>query len=152
MARFNFIAINSSGVDLVAATAKTLLQIVSATNQRVAIKEIGISFNGQVNTSEPVKVDLLMQSTAGTSNALTLGKENDSVAETLQTTARDTITAEPTAVSGGVLRSWYIHPQAGQVFQLPIGDEIIIGGGKRIGLRVTSPTVVKAIGYLRGEE
>lgn len=148
MAKFNFIA----RVAAVASgtTAKTLLQLVTPTNQRVKLKELSVSFAGVSNTQKPVRVDLLRQTTAGTSAALALVKEDDTTPESIQTTALQTFSAEPTA--GDVIRSWEIHPQTSQTIQLPIEDEIVIGGAKRVGLRVTADTTVDVTAYARCEE
>lgn len=148
MAKFNWIA-KITGV-ATGTAAKTLLQIVAPTNQRVKIKEIGIGFHGISNTAEPILVELLRQTTAGTMTALTLIKEDDTTPESIQSTAAHTATAEPTP--GDVIRTWTIHPQTAQVYQLPIEDEIIVGGGKRYALRVTAAATVNADAYMRCEE
>ena len=148
MARFNWIA-KVTGV-ATGTSIKTLLQIVAPTNQRVKIKEVGIGFHGISNTAEPILVQLKRQSTAGTKSALTLVKEDDTTPESIQTTAQHTATVEPTA--GDVIRTWTIHPQAAQVYQLPIEDEIIVGGGKRYALTVTAAATVNADAYMRCEE
>lgn len=131
-------------------SAKTLLQIVAATNQKVLIDEISISFNGVSNTAEPIKVDVLRQTTAGTMSALTMVKDPDDWAETMQTTAQHTSTSEPTA--GDVLMSEHVHPQQGWTWQAPFGRAIAIGGGDRLGIRVTAAASVSAIVRAAGEE
>lgn len=125
---------------LTTATTETVLQLVAATNHRVRIIGWGIAFDGVDPTEEPVKVVLKRSTTAGTSSAGTVVKADDSLAETLQTTSRITFTAEPTA--GDELEARYVHPQAGYEKLYPEGREIIVGGGDRIGLEVTTPTGV----------
>lgn len=148
MADMNFIA-RVAGVASGTA-AKTLIQLLAPTNQRVKIKEVGIGLHGTSNVAEPITVDLLRQTTAGTASALALAKEDDTRPEAIQTTAQQTVTAEPTA--GDIIRTWTIHPQTSQVYQLPIEDEITLGGGKRLGLRVTAAATVNVDAYIRGEE
>lgn len=131
-------------------SAKTLLQLVAASNHAVKIDEISISFNGTSNTAEPIKVDVLRQTTAGTMSSLTLVKDPDDWDETIQTTAQHTATAEPTA--SDVLLSEHVHPQQGYTWQAPFGREIKIGGGDRLGVRVTAPASVSAIVRVSGEE
>jgi hypothetical protein len=131
-------------------SAKTLLQIVAASNHKVLIDEISISFNGTSNTAEPIKVDVLRQTTAGTMSSLTLVKDPDDWDETIQTTAQHTATAEPTA--SDVLMSEHVHPQQGYTWQAPFSRSIAIGGGDRIGVRVTAPASVSAIVRVAGEE
>lgn len=146
--------ISVSGISTVADTAKTLLQLIAGTNQRLRVKEIGVSFRGQVNTDKPFTVEVLYQTTAGTGGqTATPVKEADGAAETLQATALKATwsTTEPTA--GSVIRTFDVHPQSGLVYQCPLGDEIVVGGGKRLGLRITGPVGTSwASGYIRYEE
>lgn len=131
-------------------SAKTLLQLVAASNHAALIDEISISFNGTSNTAEPIKVDVLRQTSAGTMSSLTLVKDPDDWDETMQTTAQHTATAEPTA--GDVLMSEHIHAQQGYTWQAPFGREIKIGGSDRLGIRVTAPASVSAIVRVAGQE
>lgn len=119
-------------------STKTLIQVVAATNQRALIFEWDISFNGTSNTATPIEVDVVRQTSAGTSSALTLVKRNNSDQETLQTTGLQTFTAEPT--DGGVIpNNDQIHPQTGQTLQTPFAREIAVQGGTRLGMRVVTP-------------
>ena len=95
-----------------------------------------------INTSEPILVQITRQSTAGTMTALTLVKADDSVAETLLTTGQHTATAEPTA--GDVLDAMTVHPQTAYTEIVGSNNEIIIGGGDRVGLVVTAGVDVNA--------
>jgi hypothetical protein len=131
-------------------SAKTLAQIVAAANHKVLIDGVRISFNGVSSTAEPIKVDILRQTTAGTMSALTLVKDPDDWSETMQTTAQHTATAEPT--SGDVLHSQYVHPQQGTVWEFAFSRTIAIGGGDRLGVRVTAAASVNALVEFAGEE
>jgi hypothetical protein len=131
-------------------SAKTLMQIVAAANHAVLIDEVSISFDGTSNTATPIKVDVLRQTSAGTMSALTPVKDPDDSDETLQVTAQHTATAEPTA--GDVLLSEHVHPQQGYTWQAPFGRAIKIGGGDRLGVRVTAAASVNAIVRVTGEE
>ena len=130
--------------------AKTLVQVVAASNHRVVIKEVHVSFEGIVNTNKPILVELVRQTTAGTSSALTPRKVNEADDETLQVTARHTCTVEPT--TGDILESMYIHPQTGNSWQATWGGELTVIGGNRLGLRVTAATSVNAAVTFAGEE
>lgn len=131
-------------------SAKTLMQLVAASNHRTLIKGWGLSFDGATSDATPVKVELLRQSTAGTMTSLTVVKENDSDDETLQTTAQHTATAEPTA--GDIIETHYVHPQGGSfdVFY-PHPGQAIKGGG-RMGVRVTAAATVNVSAWMRFEE
>jgi len=124
-------------------SAKTLLQLVAASNHAVIVDEISISFKGTSNTASPIRVRILRQTTAGTMSALTLVKDPDDVDETLQTTGQHTATFEPTA--GDVLLAEEVHPQTGYTWQAPFGRAIKIGGGDRLGIEVLAGADVNAI-------
>lgn len=129
---------------------KTLLQLLAATNHAIEIIEIGIGFHGTSNTGEPILVNFMKQTTAGTMTALTLVKGDDSVADSFDTSASHTATAEPTA--GDVLRSWPVHPQTGLVWQAHDKAPIVIKQGDRGGLTVTAGASVNADAYIVFEE
>ena len=131
-------------------SAKTLIQLVAPSNHRVALTGWKIGFHGTNNTHEPIKVDVLRQTTAGTMTSLTPVKADDSLAETLQTTAQHTATAEPTA--GDVLDTMTVHPQTSYTEVVGSLNEILIGGGDRVGLRVTAGNDVNADVTLMFEE
>lgn len=133
-------------------SAKTLLQIVAASNHSVLLEEISISFKGTNNTHAPVRVDVMRQTDAGTmgTSASTIVKDPDDSDETLQTTRQDTATGEPT--SGDILRTEYVHPQTGWSWQARYRGEMKIGGGDRIGIRVTAANDVEAVVTVVGEE
>lgn len=127
-------------VTLTAATAKTVCQLVAAANHRVKLLGWSAAFDGTSTTAEPVQVRLLRQTTAGTMSALTVFKRDDSIADTLLTTALHTATVEPTA--GDLIEALEVHPQQGYQVFYPMGAELIIGGGDRAGIECTAPAGV----------
>ena len=149
MAAFLGLAIKEDQA-LAGATAETVVQLVAAANHRVKLLSWSVSFDGTEPGNEPVTVKLERQTDAGTSSALTPVKVDDSLAETLLTTARKDCTAEPT--SGDELEVMHVHPQAGFVKQYRVGEEIIIGGGDRVGLVCTAPDAVNASVVMKFEE
>ena len=137
-------------IALTAATAKTVVQLVAAANHRVKILGWGVFFDGQSTTAEPVQVRLLRQTTAGTMSALTPTKRDDSIADTLLTTAQHTATAEPTA--GDLIEAIEVHPQQGYQVMYPLSVEPIIGGGDRVGIECTAPAGVNVRATVLFEE
>lgn len=142
--------LTTAEIALTAATAKTVLQLVAAANHRVKLLGWGVYFDGQSATAEPVQVRLLRQTSAGTMTSLTATKRDDSLAETLQTAGQHTATAEPTA--GDVLEVKEVHPQGGFEVWYPFGQEVIVGGGDRVGLELTAPATVNARAQMIFEE
>jgi len=151
MARRNLVVTTEGEIALVAATPKTILQLVAPTNQRLAIRGFSVSFDGISATAEPIQVDLVKQTDAGTTSAATPAAEQIGLgSETIQATARKTASAEPTTTD--VLRRYNIHPQTGREFRFSIEDEIVMAGGTRVGLRCTAPANVNVVGHMAFEE
>jgi len=117
---------------------KTIMQIVAASNHRIVIPQISVSFEGVTVTDAPIQVDIYRQTDAGTMTSLTLVKDNDADDETIQTTAQHTATAEPTKTDK--LASKFVHPQGRADF----GPFTVKGGG-RIGVLVTAGVGVDCI-------
>jgi hypothetical protein len=140
-----------TAVSLVAGTTKTIVQVVPGTNTPVRVVEIGVSFNGVTTTDVPVLVQLLRQTTAGTSSSLTLIADQESSSKSVVATGLKTFTAEPT--TGNILRDWYITPIAGLfVLQFPLGREVD-ALTSRIALRCNAPTsAVSVNAYISFEE
>ena len=110
-------------------------------------------FDGVSVTAEPVQVRLLRQTTAigGTPTVITPAKMDDSIAETVLTTAAASAGgAEPTA--GDVLDVVEVHPQNGYEVIFPPGQEVIIGGGDRLGIECTAPAAVNVRAKIIAEE
>lgn len=129
---------------------KTILQLVAPAEQRLLVDEISISFDGIDNTDQPILVQVLRQTDAGTMSALTPKKVNESDEETLQATAQHTASAEPTGTDE--VMGEHVHPQGGFIWQAPYGKPIVIKGGGRLGIAVTAANNVNAKARLAYEE
>lgn len=132
----------TGAVSLSAAAAKTVLQLVAPTNQRGKLVRLHYSFNGISPSAEPALIRILRQTTAisGSPTALT-PKRIGAGSETPQfTAAASTGGTEPTA--GDVLDEGYLHTQTGLIEYAPLGLEITILGGTRLGVEITSPSAV----------
>ena len=140
----------STGTESSEAEKKTLLQLVAAANHRVKVDEISISFKGVDNTADPVLVRIFRQSSAGTMSALTPKKLNEADDETLQTTAQEDASVEPT--TGDEIMGEEVHPQSGFLWQAPFGKEIIVKGGNRLAVVVTAAEAVDCKARMSFEE
>lgn len=130
--------------------AKTVLQVVAATNQRVKVTRWGVFFDGVSSTDAPVLVQLLRQTTAGTMSSLTPVKEDNLGSESLQTTAQHTASVEPT--DSDVIRRRNVHPQSGYLEIFPLGQELIIPGGGRLAVKCTAGAAVNVVAEIGYEE
>lgn len=138
--------VNSGEVALVAATAKSVLQIKAATNQRVLLK--ALRFLGKQaagGTDAVVKIRMTRNSANfGTFSSATPGKNDPNDGETIQTTCGSNASAEPTSPSDSGLW-WEVQPQSGVIEFLPPGLEIKIPGGQSVQFECTSsatPTIM----------
>lgn len=134
--------VNSGEVALVAATAKTVMQVKAAANQRVVIK--GLKFLGKqaAGGSDVVVKVRMTRSTAnfGTGGSTPVaGKLNPSNGETIQTTFGANFSAEPTSPTDSGLW-WEVQPQSGIIEALPPGQWIEVPGGQSVNFEMTSPS------------
>jgi len=131
--------VNSGEVALVASTAKSVLQIKAATNQRVLIRALKIMGKMPAGgTDAVVKVRMTRNSANfGTFSAATPGKNDPSDAETLQTTAGSNASAEPTSPSDSGLW-WEVQPQSGIIEFIPQDMYIKVPGGQSVQFEATS--------------
>lgn len=129
-------------------SAKTLIQLLAV--QAIELAEVCVGFHGVDNTAEPILVELVRQTDAGTMSSLTPAKNDDSVGDSLATTAQHTATVEPTTTD--VLRLFTVHPQTSLVVMFPEDTRPVVGSGDRVGLRVTAAADVKADAYLAFNE
>lgn len=150
MARLIVSLTPTAEIALVAATAKTVLQTRAPTNQRVVLLRWGIFFDGVSVTGEPVQVELMFQTTDGTMTSITPKKIDGSLGETVQTTGGENATAEPT--EGDFISAHEIHPQQGYEVIYPLGQEPVMGGGDRIGIKCEAPANVNCRPFMIVEE
>ncbi len=140
-----------SAIGLVAATTKTVIQITSVTRP-VKVTEWSISFDGATPADEPVLVEVLRQTTAGTGGTSVTPRKRVDYVSTATTTAKTGPSAEPTA--GDVLETYYLTPNGGLlVIQYPEGGEIVVPASGRLAIRATAPSnAVNAAAWVGWEE
>jgi len=138
-----------SAVALVAATAKTAVQLVAPADHRLRIVSWAFTTDGATAAGVPVLVDVLRQTTAGTASAGTVTAWDPADTSTIGTT-QITFTAEPTA--GDVLLSLYVPAYDGLYEREhdPLRGIIVPASG-RLGIRATAPAGVNATGYIAWE-
>jgi hypothetical protein len=135
------LSVTSGEVALVAATAKTLLQIKAPTNQRVLVKGLKVMGKSAAGgTDTPVKIRVTSSSANfGTAGATpTPGKRNPSNGETPQSTVGSNFSAEPTSPTDrGVL--YEVSPQSGVIEPFPFDNPYEIPGGQSLQVEATAP-------------
>lgn len=149
-------SIKTAEIALVAATAKTVLQITAAANRKVKVASWGISFDGIVVTEEPVLVELIRSTTAGTGSASppTGTKLDDDEAGSIGYTAAHNFTAEPTM--GDIVDAITVHPQGIYQIWFPESWEVYTsleaGTADWLNIRCTAPSAVDVIAKMFCED
>jgi hypothetical protein len=145
-----FFHMDTGEVSLIAATAKTVIEIAAAANHRCLIHEMTVMFKGITVTNEPVTVELTRFAASGTGTAGTPQKLDPDYSEAIQTGFEYNHSVEP--ASQTVLRTWAIHPQSGIIYPLPINRPEPIPGGDFLGIRCTADDAVTVLVHGLGEE
>lgn len=138
-------------------TTLTALQIVTPTNQRVKVTQIFVSFDGTNSASAPAQIFVERQTTGTvvfTNNNLAPKKINDPTGslETIQTTF-NTVQSSGTPTSGDLLQYFTVPVFGGTlIYPLPPSQELIVPGGTKLGIRITTTSTVNAYVSLICEE
>lgn len=153
MSAAGYLVSTNGATALVAATAKTLCNVINSATGLVRIVEIHVSFDGVTSSAVPVLVELCRstQATAGTPNGTTIVQTRGPT-RTPQATAGQSYTAEPTVITEH--RRWLVPAFMGHLtLQFPLGREPEqIAASNGILLRATAPAAVNARAYIEFEE
>jgi len=136
MAAFRLV-FTAEGITLVTTGGwKTAIQLLAPTHQRVEILSYGANPRGVTNSSPPVRLRLVRQTSAGTGGTpVTAEKRSSGGSETPQTTAlKGPFSAEPT-LSGGALDLQNTHPQQGMEEPALIPEQYVMFGAERWALQ-----------------
>jgi hypothetical protein len=133
---------------LAAATAETVIQLVTPATVRARLIEFGVFFDGITSTAEPVDVALSRQTTAGTASAGTTSPL-DAAAPTALCSSQITFTVEPTTTIE--LGRWMVHPQGGAlVIKYDLWAEApVMNVSTRLGIICTAAAVVNVSAYMK---
>lgn len=150
----------SEAINLGAATALVTLDVaITGTTRRIAVNEIGVSFNGTTAAAVPVIVRLVRTTVApvGGGTITQAATPMDSASPASLCTAYMPTTASPgvyatTAPTVGVtLRTWYVSPTSGLVVQFPLGqepDSPSTPAASGLAIQCVAPAVVAVSSYL----
>jgi len=135
-------------------TTKTLIQLHNDVFGPIRVVEWGISFDGISSTATPARVKLMRQTTGGTMTQIGGGIKYNSNDTTSNASFRIGATAEPTGTTD-LYELHQVTPTGGLlVKQYPLGREITLNSGERLGLVVTAgpSSAASALGYIVWEE
>ena len=150
MARLRFALSTTAEVALTTAL-KTVVQIGSPANQRVAVRGFGIAFDGVSSTAGGAEVLLVIQTTGSQAGTSLVGvKDLRGTTEAVNSTGLQNFTAEPT--NSDILRSYTVNPMTGYERAFAQDEEIELAGGTRLGIVVRASAAVNANAFLNAEE
>lgn len=143
--------VTGGAVALTAATAKTILGAKAHANSSLLLKEAFVSFDGVTANAVPVLVEACYCTWAtnspGTNSTSVTPLQVSGRVLTAGFTMGKTWTAEPTVLTVGA--ELLVHPQAGVIYQIPLGDEWDCALGEGFAIRVTAPAAVNARGTIK---
>lgn len=145
-----YIGTEGTEVALAAATAKSVLQVLAATNIPLKVVAWGIYFDGVSVTGEPVNVQWRRATTTGTGTAVTERKHDPDQSGTPQGAGLKNLTAQGTL--DYLFESREVHPQMGFELWYPLGREIPVPSGGRLELQATAPAAVNCQAWMLCEE
>ncbi len=142
--------VTTGAVALVAATAKTVIELVTTATVTADLVQASVSFDAST-AAAGVVVELCRGTTTGTGTAATPVRYNGAAQMmAAAVTAKTNDTAEPATLT--VIESYYVPNTAGQFWQLPLGRELVIPPSTLLSLRVTSAAAVNVRANLIFEE
>ena len=145
---FNVLAIEVTSTT----AARTVLQLKAPTNQRVAIWEVSVSFKGTNAAQTPIKVEFVQQTTAGSGGvSASLTKDDPSSPDTVQSTALQALTTEPTGTAVSFAEE-VNAASGGFYYGAPQDKPIQVPPNNYLGIRITADTNTTLIARLRCEE
>lgn len=153
---YNQFDANAVTVALTGGAAKSVNGVFAATNIALKLLEMMVSFDGATSTNAPAVCDFARCTFAtnppGTnSTSTTVQKRDPGRAETIQATAGNTWTVEPTVVTPQFTQD--VAQYDGQFAYLcPQTSPIILVGGKGFVIRINSPNACNTSNHLTNEE
>lgn len=142
-ARSGSSATNTTAVAMVAATAKTVVQVLGASTDTIVPVRIKVSFDGVTASAVPAVVEIGIITAAGTSTAFTPVQHSGSPLASSASAGYNS-SAEPTY--NRIIDSFYAPVLMGTIIEwYPLGDEPLCAISQGIGIRVTAPAVVNCL-------
>jgi hypothetical protein len=140
-----------TSADVNFSTVKSIFGVKAHANSGLLLLEAWVSFQGIVATGEPVTVELCYSTWAtnspGTNSTSETPVQGSGRVLTAGFTAGRNWTTEPTALT--VLKPIFIHPQAGVIYQIPLGTEYDSALAEGFVIRCTAAAAVDARGGMR---
>lgn len=130
------------GVALVAATAKSVLELGTAATDRATIVSWWAEFDGATATAVPVKIEVGRFSAAVTTATTGTVAKYSTAEGASATVLKHTTTVEGAGTIEAGAEIHRVHPQGGIVIQYPLGRELIVALSTFWRIRLTAAAAV----------
>jgi hypothetical protein len=131
-------------VALVAATAKTILELGSSSSERCKIVSWWVEFDGVTASAIPVKIEQGRFSATVTTATTGTASKYDPADGTPGGVVRHTTTTEGAGTAEAGLEIHRCHPQGGILVQYPLGRELTLAVSTFWRIRLTAAAAVNA--------
>lgn len=128
---------------LVAATAKSVLEIATPATAAIKVCAWSVTFDGTTAANTPVKVEVGRFSAAVTTATALTPYNVDSSTVASACTVKQGTTAEGAGTASAV-EIYRVSPTAGLVVQYPLGQELYLGASGFFRIRLTAAQAVNA--------
>lgn len=135
--------VSQDAIALVAATAKSCLELAAASSDRISIKEWWVEFDGVSASAIPVKVEVGRFSAAVTTATTATAEKLDPADGAASAVAKHTTTTEGAGTADDVLLH-RISPTSGYHYIAPLGQELILAVSTFWRIRLTAAAGVNA--------
>jgi hypothetical protein len=145
-------------IAMVAATAKSVLQVATPSTTDIEVLGWGISFNGVTSTAVPVQCELFWTATGATVTAQSpapWGNAMQPASLCVSGTAATGINAgteTAPAAQVNMVDAQFVHPQSGYAVWFPEGHREKVSVSSFLRLRVTAAAVVSVIPWVVWKE
>lgn len=139
------------GIALVAATAKSIAELGTASTDRARIVEWSVTFDGVTATAIPVKVEVGRFSAAVTTATTFTADKLDPADGAPAAVAKHTTTTEGAGTADDV-KIFRVPPTGGLVMQYPLGREWVMAVSTFWRIRLTAAAAVNATFHVVWEE
>ena len=143
-------SVTTGSTALVAATAKTAIELATSATIVNSWTQLDITFNGTSATAVPVLCELVRYTATGTGTTYTPNKVGQAQDIAALTTAKINNTVEPSTPT--VFAAYFIPPTTGMSMMLSLGREVSMINSQFQGIRLTAPAVVNYVCTLWIEE
>jgi hypothetical protein len=141
----------STAADVNFSTVKSILGVKAHANSGLLLKGAWVEFQGVSATGEPVLVELCYATFAtnspGTNSTSETPIQGSGRVLTAGFTAARAWSSEPTTLT--MLEAHFVHPQAGVIYQIPLGDEYDSELAEGFVIRCTAAAAVDARAGMR---